>query len=239
MKENYEKIPKYQIIENDILDKINQGIYPPESALPTEAELVQIYGCSRVTIRQALNNLAYKKFIYKKHGSGSFVSKSLAIQRTPLLKSFTEDMEEMGKTASSIVNTFNITKAGKTLSEILSIQPDDRVYYIERIRMADGKPIMFEKTFMSVDLHPEMSIKILESSKYKYADEHGLSVDYAYQNISPIFPPEYIANELHISTKQPILRIANTTYLKDGRVFDYTELYMNTEFYQLNIIKKR
>ena len=75
MKENYEKIPKYQIIENDILDKINQGIYPPESALPTEAELVQIYGCSRVTIRQALNNLAYKKFIYKKHGSGSFVSK--------------------------------------------------------------------------------------------------------------------------------------------------------------------
>ena len=162
MKENYEKIPKYQIIENDILDKINQGIYPPESALPTEAELVQIYGCSRVTIRQALNNLAYKKFIYKKHGSGSFVSKSLAIQRTPLLKSFTEDMEEMGKTASSIVNTFNITKAGKTLSEILSIQPDDRVYYIERIRMADGQPIMFEKTFMSVDLHPEMSIKILE-----------------------------------------------------------------------------
>lgn len=239
MKENYAKIPKYQIIENDIIDKINQGIYPADSPLPTEAELVKTYECSRVTVRQALSNLAFKGFINKKQGSGAFVNKSQMMQKAPSIKSFSEDMIEMGKTPHSVVNTFNITQAGDTISQLLKIKPEDRIYYIERTRLADNIPMMFERTFMSVDLHPEMSVKILESSKYNYAEESGLLIDYSYQNITPIFPSDYIAQELNISTKQPILRVANTTYLKDGQVFDYTELYMNTDYYQLDIIKKR
>ena len=91
---------------------------------------------------------------------------------------------------------------------------------------------------MSVDLHPEISIKVLSGSKYQYAKDHNMNIEYSSQNISPIFPPEYIANELRISNKTPILRIANTTYLDDGRVFDYSELYMHPELYQLNITKR-
>lgn len=239
MNSEYYKVPKYQMIENDIVDKINTGVLSTNDALPTEAELAQEYKCSRVTVRQALSNLAYKGFIVKNQGSGSFVKKPKAIQRTPLLKSFTEDMLDMGKTPSSVVNTFNITEAGETIASILGIQPKDRVYYIERTRFADKDPVLFERTFMSVDLHPELSMKVLQGSKYKYADDHNMVIDYAYQNISPIFPQEYIAEELKISEKQPILRVSNTTYMHNGKVFDYTELYMHPELYQLNIIKRR
>lgn len=239
MKEDPRKVPKYQIIENDIIDKINTGLYSTDDPLPTEAELSETYDCSRVTVRQALSNLAYKGFIYKNQGSGSFINKTKTIQRTPFLKSFSEDIIDLGKKPKSIVVTFNITQAGNTIANLLGICPNEKIYYIERTRFADDIPVLFEKTFMSVDLHPEISIKVLQSSKYQYADEHNLTVDYAYQNISPIFPPEYIARELKISEKQPILRIANTTYMADNKVFDYTELYMNTDFYQLNIIKKR
>lgn len=237
--DNFTKIPKYQIIENDIIDRINTGIYSPDDALPTEAELARTYECSRVTVRQALSNLAYKGFIIKSQGSGSFVNKTKTIQRTPLLKSFSEDMYELGKQPHSIVRTFNITTAGNTIANLLGIHPNDKIYYIERTRFADEDPVLFEKTFMSVELHPELSMKVLQSSKYKYGDEHGLAVDYSYQNITPIFPSDYIANELKISTKQPIIRISNVTYMTDGKVFDYTELYMHPELYQLNIIKKR
>ncbi|MPN63614.1 Mannosyl-D-glycerate transport/metabolism system repressor MngR [bioreactor metagenome] len=135
--------------------------------------------------------------------------------------------------------TFNITTAGQTISDLLGINEHDRIYYIERLRYADDTPVLFEKTFMAVNLHPEMSIKVLHGSKYKYADEQGLNIDYAYQSISPIFAPDYIAHELRISDNQPILKIQNTTYLVDGRVFNTTELYFNTDYYQLNIIKKR
>lgn len=239
MTNTHHKVPKYQIIENDIIDKINSGIYTTNTALPTEAELSTIYQCSRVTVRQALSNLTYKGFIYKNQGSGSYVDQIKTIQRTPLIKSFSEDLAELGKIPSSKVLTFNITQAGKTIANLLGLSERDSIYYIERIRFADNQPVLFEKTFMSVDLHPELSIKVLQNSKYQYAADHGLVIDWAYQNIAPIFPPAYIADELKISTNQPIIRVSNTTYMIDKRVFDYTELYMNTELYQLNIIKKR
>lgn len=239
MTNQYNKIPKYQIIENDIIEKINSGIYNTNDVLPTEHEMTKIYDCSRVTVRQALSNLAYNGYINKNQGSGSYVQGSKSIQRTPLLKSFSDDIYELGKTPSSFINSFSVTTAGKTIASILQIDENDEVYYIERTRCADGIPLLFEITFMSVKLHPELSIKVLNGSKYKYADEHGLTVHYSHQNITPIFASNYIAEKLNISTKQPIIKIQNPTYMKNNQVFDYTELYLHPELYQLNIIKKR
>lgn len=232
------KVPKYVIIEEDIIDKINNGTYKPGENLPTEAELSNIYNCSRVTVRQALSNLAFKGFITKSQGSGSYVKKEQAMYKSPEIKSFSEEMLESGRKPKSTIYSFNVTDAGTTISDLLKISPKDKIYYFERTRYADDDPVLFEKTFMSVDLHPEISIKVLSGSKYQYAKDHNMNIEYSSQNISPIFPPEYIANELRISNKTPILRIANTTYLDDGRVFDYSELYMHPELYQLNITKR-
>ena len=231
-------IPKYKIIENEIIDKINLEIYLPNQSLPTEHELAESYGCSRVTVRQALSNLESRGFIRKEHGSGSFVNKTKAIQRTPQLKSFTEEIEEIGKKPRSIVHAFNILKAGNEMSRVLGITPEDQIYYIERTRFANDDPVLFERTFMSVSLHSTLSMSHLLNSKFKYAKECNFKIDYAHQNISPIFPVEYIAKELRIANDQPIIRIINITYLEDGTVFDYTELYLHPELYQLNIIKK-
>ena len=101
--------PKYQLIENDIIDKINMGIYQVGSSLPSEAELAIDYECSRVTVRQALNNLSYKGFITKTQGSKSYIKKTNTIQRTPELKSFSEDMIDNGKIPSTKVVSFNMT----------------------------------------------------------------------------------------------------------------------------------
>lgn len=233
------KVPKYQIIENDLIDKINNNFYNMDEPLPTEAELSDIYGCSRVTVRQALSNLAYKGYITKSQGSGSFVKRQKSITKSPKIKSFTEDMLEMGKTPSNVITSFNVTDAGKTIADILKIKPTDKIYYFERTRYADNIPMVFEKNFMAVDLHPELSMKVLQESKYKYGETHNLSIDYSVQEIDPIFPPAYIANELKIPTTQPILRVANTTYLKDGTVFDYSIMFMHPENYRLTVVKKK
>ncbi len=232
-------LPKYKTIEIEIIDKINSGKYLANELLPTEHELAEMYACSRVTVRHTLSNLENKGFIRKAHGSGSYVNKTKAIQRTSLLKGFTEEMLELGKNPKSIVHTFNVTKAGNEMSRILEIRPDDQIYYIERTRYADNDPVVFERTFMSVELHPNLTMNHLLSSKYKYSEEKNLLIDFSNQNITPIFPPDYIAKELGISNDQPIIRIINITHLTDGTIFDYTELYFHTDRYQLNIIKKR
>lgn len=230
---------KYQLIEKDIIDKIGQGIYTPNRPLPTEAELTKMFNCSRVTVRQALSNLVNKGYITKTQGSRSFVKGGKMFQKSPLIKSFTEDMETIGKTPSTKIVSFSITEAGSSVAHLLGIKPTDSVYYIERTRNADGVPVMFEKTFMSVTMHPDLTVNALGGSKLKYGEDHGMIVEYTTQNISPIFPPLYIANELGISEKDPILRVINVKYLEDNRIFDYEELYINSELYQMNIVKRR
>ena len=69
------KVSKYQLIESYIVEGIQSNHYKVNDILPTEAELAEKFNCSRVTVRQALSNLAYKGIIYRIQGKGSFVSK--------------------------------------------------------------------------------------------------------------------------------------------------------------------
>ncbi len=235
--EKNSRVPKYQIIENDLIYKINHSIYKQGEAIPSEAELCRQYNCSRVTVRQALGNLAYKGFIKKVQGSGAYVERAKVIQRDPFIISFTDDMASKGKKTKSEVHSFSVILPGETVSKILKIKETDSIYFIERTRFADNDAIMFERTFMSVDLHPNISVNVLKNSKYQYAEDEGLNIEYSNQNITPIFASDYIAEKLHISTKQPMLKVENTTYLENGQVFDHTELYLHPELYQLNMVK--
>lgn len=232
------KISKYQVIENYIIENIHSNIFKTNDILPTENELAEQFSCSRVTVRQALNNLTYKGIIYRIQGKGSFVSNENTLKRSPLLKSFTDEMKELGKTPWSSVENFKIINAGEKIARIMKINPNTKIYFIERIRFADKEALVFERTYMEVSKHPEISVKILENSKYEYARKNAMKITTCYQNIVPIFPPEQIAEKLNISSKIPILKILSSTYLEDGELFDYNELYINTELYQLNIIKK-
>lgn len=224
----YGRIPKYQIIENDIIDKIDNGFYQPGKPLPTEAELEKEYSCSRVTVRQALSNLSFKGYIYKNQGSGSFVDENRSIMKAPLSTSFTENTLRHGFKPKTEVREFSIIPAGTTIAQILKINPTDKIYYIERVRSIDDSPVIFEKTFMSVKLHPQISIMALEGSKYQYSKDFDIPMADAYQSITPLFASDYIADILKITTKQPILRVNDITYTKDGQVFDYSETFINS-----------
>lgn len=232
------EIPKYQIIETNLIENITQNVYSDKNMLPTEAELAKIYHCSRVTIRQALKNLEYKGYIHKVQGSGSFIRNKNIMQGSPSIKSTSQNLIDHRKITTTKVIAFNVVKANKKNSEILGVKLGDNIYYIERIIYLEKQPIIFEKSYMSVKMHPEISIKCLEDSKYKYAINHNFNIQYSYQKVSPTFPTESIANVLKILPTQPILRVEMTTHLSDGTVFDYQKRYYNSELYQYNVIKR-
>ena len=231
--------PKYLIIEQEIQQKISDGIYQPGSMLPSENALAEYYQVSRVTIRNALNNLSQRGIIFKQQGSGTFVSNNPQQTKSPVLKSFTAEMEETGHNVSTEVLSFNIVQSGQKMGEVLGIEEDSRVYFIERLRKSDDIPMMFERTFMSLDKHPSLSFSVLETSKITYADEQGFEISHSDQIVEPYVSDNYISNILGIPMHTPILRVKNTTYLMNGEVFDYTENYIHPLNYQFSIRKQR
>lgn len=70
------------MIESYIVEGIQSNHYKVNDILPTEAELSEKFNCSRVTVRQALSNLAYKGIIYRIQ-EGIFVSKKITKRSPP------------------------------------------------------------------------------------------------------------------------------------------------------------
>lgn len=240
MKNGTTKISQYKQIEYDILNSITTGYYKKNDMIPTELELANTYNVSRVTVRRATDNLVAQGILYRTPGAGTFVTYKTPTQKIATLKSFTEEMEELGLKATTKVNTFAIKEADSKIANILGMKENDMLYYIERSRYGNNDLYVFEKTYMSVKSNPSISIKILEGSKYEYVEKiRGAKIDYSYHQTSPILPNKMLSKIFGIDEITPIIKIANTTYLEDGSVLDFTELFLNSPKYQLNYIKKR
>lgn len=67
--------PLYMIIKDDLKEKILAGEYKEDQQLPTEMELAEQFGVSRITSKRALIELEREGLIYRKRGSGSYVKK--------------------------------------------------------------------------------------------------------------------------------------------------------------------
>ena len=90
----------YKTIRDDLLAIENSSLQP-DQALPSERELCQRYGTSRMTVRHAVTELESLGSVYRMQGKGTFVSGRKLIQPLMQVSGFTEDMAKRGKKASS------------------------------------------------------------------------------------------------------------------------------------------
>lgn len=233
------RMPQYKIIEQDLRESIAIGHYKPGDMIPAEAELVETYGVSRVTVRKALDNLTAQGLLQRVVGVGTFVKSQMVKEKQPKLVGFTDEITQMGMTPSTRVLAFELIRVPDSLYQTLHIEKDEMVYYIQRVRCADGVPFSFETTYMSARLYPDVSLKILNGSKYHYVEDTlGLKIAYSNHTVTPILPSAEVAKLFDLEDDQPIVKIANTTYLENGQVLDFTELLYNSPKYQLRYIKQ-
>jgi DNA-binding GntR family transcriptional regulator len=234
------KIAKYKMIENDILNKINSGLFSSGQLIPTEQELAKEYDVSRVTVRQATNNLVAKGYLVRSQGSGTYVAQRSHIGRTTNIKSFTEEMKALQKEVTSDVLVFKIIQASEFVSSKLNISVGTQIYYIERVRKADLEPMVHETSYMNVADYPDLSYEKLKQSRYKYIEQtKGVSIDHSHQVVVPIMPSEDIIELFECDPDQPLLKVLNTTHLSTGEIADYTILILNSSKYQYQAIKQK
>ena len=241
MSHSKKNVPLYKIIETELMEKINNNFYKVGSSIPTENQLAQKYDVSRVTVRQATNNLVAQGILIRNRGSGTFVAKKISIvERAVKIVGFKEEMEGMGKKTSTEILTFEITRADESIAQKLKIATGEAVYYIVRLRKADEKPMVLETSYMSVKKYPDLTYEIMMNSKYEYIEiVKNMEIDYCHHVVLPVIPSQVCATLLGLEAKEPVIKVLNTTYFKDGEVLDYTELLFNSAAYKYIAIKTR
>ena len=97
---------------------------------------------------------------------------------------------------------------------VLGIEKEDPIYYIHRQRYGDGELLQLETTYMSARLYPDISIQILESSKYQYFEKvKGIKIAYSHHAVTPIHPSKEVAELFGIAQNTPIIKY-QLTYIK-------------------------
>ncbi len=87
-------VPLYHQLKLLLQQDIAQGVYQPSGRLPSEPELIRKFGVSRITVRQALDELEAEGMVVRRHGKGTYVAEPRIEQELLRLTDFVEDMQQ-------------------------------------------------------------------------------------------------------------------------------------------------
>jgi len=206
-----------------LTDGVEQGVLKAGNPLPPEREIATITELSRVTVRKAIQSLAEDGTIVQKQGSGSFVASDTPQLEQSLsrLTSFSEDMARRGMTSTSVWLERGVYMPSPDEVIALALTPDASVSRIARLRKADNKPMAIERASLSTEMLPN-PLEV-ETSLYAVLEQSGMRPHRALQKISAINLEESDANLLDIAVGKAGLRIERMSYLRDGRVVEFTQ----------------
>jgi len=141
-------VPLYHQLKLVLQRDIEQGIYKPGGRLPSEPELIRQYGVSRITVRQALDELEAEGRVVRRHGKGTYVAEARIEQELITLTDFVEDMQHAGQHPSSRVLAFVHEPASPAIAKALRIASGTEVVRVDRLRLAEGRPIAYDTTWL-------------------------------------------------------------------------------------------
>ncbi|WP_136656561.1 GntR family transcriptional regulator [Nitratireductor sp. XY-223] len=214
--------PLYLRLRNQVERAISDGLLSDGDALPSERDIADLADVSRVTVRKAVQDLVKDGVLVQRHGSGTFVSRPAARVEQPLsrLTSFTEDMSRRGWDARSEWLQRGVFVPSPEEMVTLGLAPGDEVVRIDRLRIADDRPLAIERASISTQMLPDPDE--VETSLYAALDVYGFRPVRALQRISATNLRAEDAELLDLDAGDAGLRIERISYLESGRVVEFT-----------------
>lgn len=170
------KAPKYYIVKQDIIKRINDNTYKEHETIPSERDLMAMFDVSRITVRKAIEELVNEGYLYRVHGKGTYVKGEGEQNNLVSITSCTEDIERLGHTPRRKVLNKSVIEADAKRKNVLNLSEDDeKIFSLSRIYYADDEPVNYTRTYLPYKYFPDIELfdfsrvslyKILEE-KYK------------------------------------------------------------------------
>jgi GntR family transcriptional regulator len=215
--------PIYLRISEDLEARILSGELAPGDRVPSERQLSEEHGASRMTIRQALRMLADRGLVETRNGLGTFVGHRRIEEPLDTLSGFTEAMARKGLAASSLVLGTGTAKADEDCARALGVADRTEVHRLVRVRLVDGEPVALETTEIPVALVPDLFdlADFGSSSLYAALRAKGIAPTTAEQRLSAGRPDRQTALALRIPEDTPVLLLSRRTADQRGRPIEF------------------
>ncbi len=220
-------MPKYLELKDWLLRGVLEGRFRAGSSLPSENQLSQQFGVSRITVRQALDLLRETGLVTSHQGKGYFVRNISALQDLGRLQGFGEMMEPLGIDTRSEVLSAAIVEAPVQVTRALCTKRCEEVVKIERLRIAAGVTLSKDVSYFPLDVgRPLLDLDLQRVDVFKLIEtDLGIEIGFADITMSVVESDADLCARLPLSPGAPVIHIQRLTHAMDGRPIDFENLY--------------
>lgn len=216
-------VPRYYQLMEFIRERIRSGEWAPGTAIPSERELCERHGVSRMTARQSITLLVDEGLLYREQGKGTFVGRPKIPQQLLSLTGFTEEMGTRKQRPGARILEAEMWNADEDTAERLRIKPGQPVYRLRRLRLADTEPLAIENTCICfIGCERLLDYDLEHDSLYRILTEQfDMPPIAAEQEIEADLASTEDARLLDIAPGSPVLRTRRITATRRGRPIEY------------------
>jgi GntR family histidine utilization transcriptional repressor len=222
----------YEAIKASLRLRIADGGWQPGTRLPSERELVQQFGCARMTVHRALRELVDEGLIERRQGSGSYVAELHPISNLLQVRDIHDEIAERGHVHSTRVCRVAQTRAGAEIAAAMRLRKGAAVVRIELVHCENGVPIQLEDRHVNPALAPD-----LLAQDYTRVTPSHLLFEYAplteaEQVVEAVLADAEQAQRLDVAVGSALLMVSRRT-VSQGAVASVARLYHPGARYRL------
>ncbi|WP_010140640.1 GntR family transcriptional regulator [Oceanicola sp. S124] len=223
--------PLYRSLGDGLSQLIESGALPAGARLPSERQLTDLSGKSRVTIRKALALLAERGLVHQKKGSGTYVSDRADSAPVPPVTSLTDILRRQGRTSRTIWLKRHVAPATYHDRLILGRPALEQVVRLERLRLVDERPMSLERSTFTTEALPDVSM--IDQSIYAALRANRSLPSRVVQEVSAVNMVPKVAERLRALPAAAALKITRRGFDRAGAIIEHTEAVFHPEAHRI------
>jgi len=206
--------PKYFQLSREIMGQIQRGELKPGTPVPSENDLIEKYQISNTTARRVLHELETGNWVTRIKGKGTFVRDYAVVRSIDRIFGFTKNMLEAGRKPATRLLGFHLRDEDHTQTiNGRSFTLNGPYCEIERLRLADGIPMMRETRYLSLTLCPNIHHRNLEGSLYEiFIRDYGIRLTEINQMLSAIVLEAPALKMFGLTNPVPAFRVEGASF---------------------------
>ncbi|MGZ4202914.1 MAG: GntR family transcriptional regulator [Thermoleophilaceae bacterium] len=226
-------------VHDALMDDLLEGRLEPGAKLPNENELAERYAVSRATVRESVLRLLEAGYLSRRHGSGTFVTHTPRTRHAlDTTVSYTSMIREAGHEPGENVVSRAVREPTEVERSLLDLADGQSLIEVERVRLADGRPVIYSRDRIPESLLGAVARTPLDSSLYDILYGAGHPVASASAQLMPVLADKQLGRLLSIKPGTPLLHIDQVDYDDDGRAVMLSDEWHVADAFEL-IVNRR
>ena len=219
-------VPLYQQLCDILTARIHSGELGPGEQLPSENDLINLFGVSRFVVRQTLTSLVRQGLIYTEQGRGSFVAMPKIIKPLDVLQSYQAGMKKTGIEVEVRIISKTVVPVPHNIAEKLQVKPGEKVIMLERIAYQMDAPLNLLVSYISLGTWgKEKLLSFSGGSLYEHFSKVcGIQLSRSLSDIELIFAGEDETSKLNVARGTVLIQISGISYEIGGLPVEFSRV---------------